>query len=139
MAPVAEAARAGDAPRAAALWAATPLMATPLDPRAAHLARAMVLNNERLWRSTRSPELPMSPPAIGRLGEVAAPTLVVSGSQDQLDLAGRVASTVPEARLRVVFGAGHLVTLDAPEAFAGILEEFLGPGAASLPRAAAPD
>lgn len=58
----------------------------------------------------------------------AVPTLVVWGARDALvplGGAGWVSRAMPEARLRVIPGAGHVPMLDRPAAFHAVLEEFL--------------
>ena len=51
-------------------------------------------------------------------GLVRAPTLVVWGAEDRLvpvELAGRTAASVPDSRLLVLPGVGHVAQLEAPE------------------------
>lgn len=65
-----------------------------------------------------------------RLHRVTQPVLLVFGEQDRVLPASyrqRFQSSLSQARLRVVAGAGHLVDLDAPPALAHLVEEFLGP------------
>jgi 3-oxoadipate enol-lactonase len=64
-----------------------------------------------------------------RLGEIGKPTLVLAGDEDNVIdwrnselLAGRL----PDARLRIFPGAGHLFFWEQPEAVAAALLEFLG-------------
>ena len=67
--------------------------------------------------------------ANGRDERIAAPTLVVTGSADQVvdprnsDL---LAARIPGARLEVVEGAGHVLFWERPEEFAALVEEHLG-------------
>ena len=63
-----------------------------------------------------------------RLGEIAAPCLVVTGSADVMtpEKYGRyLAETLPAARLHVEVGAGHMVMLERPEAVAQVLGEWV--------------
>lgn len=63
-----------------------------------------------------------------RYGEVDAPTLVVWGTEDTwipVDRAQRLAELIPDARLRLIEGAGHLVHLDQPAALATVLTGWL--------------
>lgn len=55
----------------------------------------------------------------GRLGEVAAPTLVTCGSRDRANLgpSREIAAGVPGARLRIIPDAVHLWNLQQPELF----------------------
>lgn len=56
------------------------------------------------------------------------PLLVVVGDQDPMisvETARAVAGSAPRARLEVIEGAGHLPSLERPEAFNPLLAEFL--------------
>ncbi|OLR92033.1 alpha/beta fold hydrolase [Actinokineospora bangkokensis] len=66
--------------------------------------------------------------AVGRLGRVVAPTLVVHGTEDEMirvDNGRHVASLVPGARLEVVEGVGHLFWWEQPEATARLVTSFV--------------
>lgn len=68
------------------------------------------------------------PDMLAAMRHVVAPTLLVVGAEDQitppacLELAER---EMPDAKLLIVPGAGHLVPLEAPEVFNRALVEFL--------------
>ena len=65
---------------------------------------------------------------MGRLGDIALPTLVISGTVDRmtpLKYGRYLAEEIPDARLLVVEGAGHMVTLEEPEAVAAAVRRFL--------------
>lgn len=79
------------------------------------------------WDPDDAPETELSPPASGRLGEIACPVLVVVGEGDRrasLDAAERLAAVagVTVVRWPVV---GHMLTLERPAAFADLLLEFV--------------
>jgi pimeloyl-ACP methyl ester carboxylesterase len=62
------------------------------------------------------------------LSELDVPTLVVVGERDKGDfhaIAKHLAEQIPDARLEVVRGAGHLVGVEQPEALNELLLEFL--------------
>jgi len=64
----------------------------------------------------------------GRLGEITAPTLVVVGEHDAETppaYSEALAAGIPDARLEVVAGAGHLTNVEQPEAVTRLLAEFL--------------
>src|SRR5215218_7533272 len=63
------------------------------------------------------------PPLWERLGELAPPVELVVGERDEKfrAIAERMHSSLPDARLHVVAGAGHAVQLEAPEAIADLL------------------
>jgi 3-oxoadipate enol-lactonase len=64
------------------------------------------------------------------LAEVRAPALVAVGEHDKPDfiaIAERLARELPDARLEVIPGAGHLPPLEQPERTAALVREFLSP------------
>ena len=64
-----------------------------------------------------------------RLHRVTQPVLLVFGEEDRVLPASyrqRFQGSLPQARLEVVAGAGHLVDLDAPQVLARLVTEFLG-------------
>ena len=64
-----------------------------------------------------------------RLGEIAAPTLVLHGTADEVvDVrnAGLLAERIPDARAELVEGAGHLFFWEQPSAFVRHVMEFVG-------------
>jgi pimeloyl-ACP methyl ester carboxylesterase len=70
----------------------------------------------------------LEPASSGRLGEVAATTLVVVGELDQPDMmaiGAHLAREIPAARLAVMEGVSHLPPMEAPEAFLALVMEFL--------------
>ena len=66
--------------------------------------------------------------ALGRLGAVRAPALVIHGGEDGV-LPPRggaaVAAALPRARLEVIPGAGHLPQMSHPGAVASLVSGFL--------------
>ncbi|MDQ2784320.1 MAG: alpha/beta fold hydrolase [Chloroflexota bacterium] len=68
------------------------------------------------------------PPAIDRLGEIAAPTLVVVGERDMPDflvVADTLAQRIPGARKIVLPGVGHMANMETPEQFNADVLGFL--------------
>ncbi|HEX2042193.1 MAG TPA: alpha/beta fold hydrolase [Acidimicrobiales bacterium] len=66
--------------------------------------------------------------ATGELGGIEVPVLVLVGEHDgpsPPDVARSMAEAVPNGRLEVLPGAGHLSNLEAPEAFNRALQSFL--------------
>jgi pimeloyl-ACP methyl ester carboxylesterase len=100
---------------------------TQVDP--AYRARARQLHRENFKiESFAHQEKPLQPPAIGRLHEIAAPTLIVIGDHDEeglMKLAGRLASEIPNATLVTIKNAAHLPSLEHPDQFNEILSNFL--------------
>jgi 3-oxoadipate enol-lactonase len=93
--------------------------------------RALVLdmNGRSLhtdWSSAES--RPIDRPAISRLGEIKAPTLVIVGDQDLphcLANADLITSRISGARKVVIENAAHLPSLERPEEFNRVLVDFL--------------
>jgi 3-oxoadipate enol-lactonase len=126
--PVFEAVAAGEGERAAKLWTETPIMAMRSNLSAASRVTSLVMSNWRLWTYRRT-EQPLSPPAVKRLSEITAPTLVIVGEQDLphiREIAGVLARGITSARLITIPGAGHIVNLDAPDPFNEAAVAFLG-------------
>lgn len=70
----------------------------------------------------------LDPPAERRLHEIAVPTVVVIGALDVpfvLRVAERIEREAPGARRVVVPGVAHMVSMEAPGEFTGLLREFL--------------
>jgi 3-oxoadipate enol-lactonase len=66
--------------------------------------------------------------AFDRLEAVAAPTLVVHGTEDAVvdpRNSELLAERIPKARLEWIDGAGHLLFWEHPERFLALVEEFL--------------
>ena len=83
------------------------------------------------WETPPGPERKLDPPSSARLAHVSAATLVIVGSEDFGDfhaLAERFAREIPDARLEIVEGAGHLPSLERPDEFDRLLLEFLDDG-----------
>jgi len=74
----------------------------------------------------------LTPSRRERLGDVAAPTLVLVGALDQRDfrrIARFLAAEIPGARFEELPGVAHLPPLERPEAFARTVLGFLDGGA----------
>jgi 3-oxoadipate enol-lactonase len=70
----------------------------------------------------------LEPPAIGRLGEVTAPTLVVTGALDQPSVnagAAAIAAGVPGAEAVEIADTAHLPNLERPREFEHAVLGFL--------------
>jgi 3-oxoadipate enol-lactonase len=73
-------------------------------------------------------EIPLDPPAADRLSEIAAPTLIVYGDKDLMDVrqaAAPLAAAIPGAQLAVIPDTAHLPQMERPEEFNRIVLEFL--------------
>jgi pimeloyl-ACP methyl ester carboxylesterase len=70
----------------------------------------------------------LDPSAFSRLGEIAVPTLVVTGARDvaAINEVGEIlASEIPGARSAVIQEADHMIQWRAPEELAGLVLDFL--------------
>lgn len=66
-------------------------------------------------------------PFLDALAEIAVPTLIVAGAEDKAIAAGsheRMAHAVPDARMVTIPDAGHISTIEEPEAVNRALEDF---------------
>jgi 3-oxoadipate enol-lactonase len=61
-------------------------------------------------------------------GEIRVPTLVVCGNQDLVtppELSNELAQLIPNARMQLIAGAGHLANLEKPHEFNAIIDRFI--------------
>jgi pimeloyl-ACP methyl ester carboxylesterase len=124
------AAEAGDAHRLAVeiarLWA--PLSFTDAERPRDAAAQIIVDQAEAFMRDEMEVE---EPPAIDRLGEITAPTLVVLGDTDVApvtDIGHRLVAGIPGARLVTLAGADHMLPLRVPEQLTDLLLSHLAAG-----------
>lgn len=79
------------------------------------------------WRND-DPQPAADPPALARLGEIAAPALIVVGERDVPDcqaIAALLQERIPQARTVVLPGAGHMSPMEDPAAFNAAVLAFL--------------
>ncbi|GGO63366.1 alpha/beta hydrolase [Nonomuraea cavernae] len=82
----------------------------------------------REWSGPPAAERQLDPPAAGRLGEVAAPTLVINGLADVpgiQEVSGLLAAGIPGARRVDLPETGHLPPLERPVEVTAALRGFL--------------
>ncbi|MBI1750917.1 MAG: alpha/beta hydrolase [Acidobacteria bacterium] len=124
-----DAAQRGDFAKVTELWLKSGFMAPAMEnPKLAPRVRQLSMENTKDWMSNPLLERRMKPPAVERLGEIRAPTLIVAGSRDVLNIqaiAGILQARVPGARTVVIPGAGHMVNMEKPEEFNRVVLEFL--------------
>jgi pimeloyl-ACP methyl ester carboxylesterase len=120
--------RASGVPAARASWLANPLFAPALAHPTAGVRLRMLVDAYSGWHwVNQNPVRMLDPPALGRLAEVRAPTLVLVGELDLADfrhLAERLRREIPGARGRVLPGVGHMCNLEAPDLIAAELDAF---------------
>jgi pimeloyl-ACP methyl ester carboxylesterase len=131
-APVVEAGRRRDVAQAKSLWLGLPLFAPArAKPEVGARLKQMVDDYSGWHFVNRNPERPVSPPALGRLGAIRAPTLVLVGERDLPDfqrMSERLGSDIPGARRATIPAAGHMANMEAPEAVSKALGGFLSRG-----------
>ncbi len=99
-----------------------------VDPRLLSRVRALIRENIKPGKDSGYPT-EADPPAVGRLSEIKAPTLVVIGDLDMpgiIDIANRIEKEVAGAKKAVIKGAAHSVNMEKPEKFNRVVVEFLG-------------
>ena len=101
------------------------------DPDTGELAEQFTRSLLRLPREsilstwTRDPELDIAP----ILGRVQVPSLVLHGTEDRrvsVAAARHLAAHIPDARLHLFEGRGHLPLFTATEEFCDVLRRFVG-------------
>jgi 3-oxoadipate enol-lactonase len=63
-----------------------------------------------------------------RAGAIRVPTLVLVGDQDlvtPVDLSNELVDLIPDARMQVIAGAGHLGNLEKPDTFNALIDAFI--------------
>jgi 3-oxoadipate enol-lactonase len=132
--PVEEAIKAGDLDRANDLevhiWVDGPNRAPDqVDPAVREKVR--VMNGDSFKRQdewTDAKPVPLEPPAVGRLGEIHVPTLVIIGDEDVPHVqraADAIASGIAGAKKVVMHNTAHVLMMERPEEFNRIVLDFL--------------
>ncbi|MGZ8564134.1 MAG: alpha/beta fold hydrolase [Candidatus Limnocylindria bacterium] len=109
-----------------AFWADGPGQPADRVPEIRRRVHAWILENYRAEKEEGQPQ-PLDPPAEGRLGDLRAPLLVMLGTLDEpstTDAMRHLAASVPGVRLEE-FESAHMINLEHPERFNGVLREFL--------------
>jgi pimeloyl-ACP methyl ester carboxylesterase len=105
------------------LWA--PLSFTGGNTTCDPVAKIILDQAEHFMRDELEVE---EPSALGRLGEITAPTLVVLGDSDVepiTEIGGLLAAGIPGARVETVTGADHMLPLRTPERVTTLVLEHL--------------
>ena len=113
--------RAGDREGLEREWLAHQLFdGARKDKRAWRLVRSMVARFSWAERLRKLPDPPPAPKMLDRIGEVKAPTLIVTGERDLDDfqlIARTMEANIRGSRRVVVPGCGHLTPLERAAAF----------------------
>ena len=112
-----------------AYWADGPGQpADRVDPAIRAKVHDWILTNYQAEKEEGQPQ-PLDPPAVGRLGELRAPLIVMLGTLDDpgtSESMRHLADAVPGARLEVFEGSAHMLNLEQPDRFNALLLEFFG-------------
>jgi len=109
-------------------WERQPVFATQSDElRARQRAGRLSHDPSDLARLLRSAGQGATPPVWDRLHQLRRPVLLMAGERDEpyVEAAHRMASLIPDARVRIVPGAGHAPQLERPQLVAQLLDEHL--------------
>ena len=82
--------------------------------------------SELAWRAQTTAGMLFNP--LGQQRRITQPTMVVQGTADQVvepDNAGVLADLLPNARVELFDGAGHLLYWERPKRFARVVTDFL--------------
>jgi pimeloyl-ACP methyl ester carboxylesterase len=98
-----------------------------VDPRVRGKVLEMLAGSEERWRYWQLSQ-PPDPPAYDRLGQIAAPTLLLLGGIDMpiiAEIGELIAQRVPGARKVMIDDVAHMVNMERPEQFNALVREFL--------------
>jgi len=126
---VATAASQRGAQAAVDAWMNAPFFASATHDSSARAEFARIASDYSWWAfSHASPQRPLDPAAINRLGTIKAPTLIMTAEHDIpacREVADLLDSVVPKARKVVVAGTGHLLHMEKPREFNQTLGTFI--------------
>lgn len=114
---------------AAQIWADRPSR-TPEQVDPGFRGRFKRIAREELKATLLDAEQPQEfePPALGRLGEITVPTLVILGDQDDpsiFEIGETLHTGIGGSEKVVIAGAAHMVNMEEPEAFNQAALDFL--------------
>jgi len=101
--------------------------AADVDPAIREAVREMDRNTTERFPADAKPER-IEPPAVGRLGEIRVPTLVIVGDLDVdhvQETARALRDGIVGARLDVMHGVAHVPNMERPEEFNRLVLDFL--------------
>ncbi len=113
------------------LWEAQPVFATQSQELRDRQRSGRLGHDPRLLATLlRSAGQGALEPVWEQLHELRCPVLLIAGEMDEryATAARRMAERIPDARVRIVPGAGHAPQLERPRLVAEILNEYLGDG-----------
>lgn len=95
--------------------------------------RAAEMNRKALAKDTKGlylapPPDPLDPPAVKRLDQIKAPTLIIAGELDNPEIlraADVMAGSIPGAQKAIIPGGAHLPNMEKPAEFNRVVMDFL--------------
>jgi pimeloyl-ACP methyl ester carboxylesterase len=118
----------GDVGAAITNWMNDPWLIASTNRLARERFREIMTANPHNMTRTGRYSRPPSRPAIGRLGDIRVPALMVVGESDMPDVhahCGAIQAGVPDSQRIVVRGASHFVHLELPDEFNQLVARFL--------------
>jgi 3-oxoadipate enol-lactonase len=131
LAPAVAAAQAGNIPEAKRIWFTSSIFQPAREQASVEQRMQRMIDDYSGWHFVNglaAQELPLDPPAAGRLAEVSVPTLAVIGERDVADvevIVDKIAAEVPGARKAELAGIGHFPNIEAPREFNRLVLDFL--------------
>lgn len=74
----------------------------------------------------QNPPVPLEPPAVGRLSQIGAPTLVILGELDGPNPLDQLTAKIPRAKKVIMAETAHHPFMEKPAEFNQIVLDFLG-------------
>ena len=96
--------------------------------RALGMNKVAVENGTFMKADMQPPVDALTPPAIGRLGEINVPTLLIAGALDHPEIvraAGVMQQAIKGAKKAIIDGAAHVPNMEKPQAFNHLVLDFL--------------
>ncbi len=114
---------------AARLWMKDPYMIPAMENALCRdKIRQIVSDNAHCWLNNPIVERGIKPPAIQRLHDIKAPTLLIVGERDVPDIsaiADTLEKSIPGLKRVALKGAGHIANMENPDDFNSAVGEFL--------------
>jgi pimeloyl-ACP methyl ester carboxylesterase len=113
---------------AAEMWLTDPCMVPAMErPELRDRLRQLHFDNAHTWSATIK-ALPLHPAANDLLPQVEIPTLIIVGDRDVEDvraISERLSEGLPDSRMILLPGVGHMLNLEAPQEFDAAVLAFL--------------
>ena len=110
-------------------WMQAPFFSATIRDSAAGSRFETIAADYSWWAFAHSsPQLPLEPNAVGRLSEIQVPTLILSAEYDLtacLEIAALLDESVPDSRMIVMAGTGHLMHMEKPGEFNEYVVDFV--------------